>query len=626
MSLPNLSLHSDILRPAPLDRGFAAEQAGLTLLAVKRGLRRHGRVALFVSLGLSLAVLSLLWARPVEYWAESLLRIEVPSDAPAASALLMVRDHRHGLETVAYQSYFQDRIDAGDRGAFRVTAEEVPNSHLIRIRVRSRDREGAARLANQYAQFYGDYLAFRAREALRGQYETLSRREAEAAQQLKRSQEALRDVVETASAAGALGKAGEWQGLLGRRDALTKEYAEVETIVLEAEKRRRAGLSLLELPGLAAAVEETGDVEEALRGFEGRRARISRELQALRPELERWRSESAGSDEREREMDRLKAQAEADRRTLDAVRDRMAELKLSLELPHQPTVQVEDEAVPPRRAVFRGRLGSMVLSGLVFAASFLFMVPALERGSRLRVTLPLGSFQKQLPREIERIPTLTARGCRQVLQESLTAGPARDAFWRLALEVERAFGGEPHRCLLVSSAKEREGKSFVAAALAGTICAQGKRVLLVDGHLASPSLSLWFPQAETDGGLLEWLQRRGEGTAPACQRLGEGGSGELYVVTSRGWASEPAALLSQTCFSFWLRRAREEFDLVILDGPEVDGGEGGVVLAPLSDGIVLVHDAGIASARDLRTASRALEEAAGVIVGVVENRSQRRSG
>ncbi len=579
---------------------------------LRLGHGRHWRGSCVFAATVSLSILAWFWTRTPLYLAQALVRVEVPAELPEGRrSTLAVRDHEIAMGTAGYREYFWDRVSPRDREVFNtlprasfIRTSQVRGSHLIRIQVRSASGEVSARLAQQYAQYYGDYLVFRQREVLRGQYDTLSRREAAQRFQVERSREALQQFLRDFRAVDGGGLLGERERLKSQREVLAREYAAAELAVLTAKNGSQSD---------SRAAMPSQDLEKVA---ETRRL-ASQQLLKLDEAIGRLDDAANQEDGDNARFAGLKAQLEADDRISAQLRDKLAELKVALALPSKPVVFAVDEAIPENRAVTPGRWGSLLLSGIAFAGAFL-LFPVCR--AQAEWALPLLWLRRGIPNQLGGLAALRVKGSRQMLAECLEP-PSRDAFRQIIQALDREFAGESNQCLLVTSAREREGKSFVAAGLAAVACSQGLRVLLVDCHLASPSVGLWFPGADSGCGLLEWLQARGVGSKQlSCQRQGEGRGGELFVVSSRGWASDPASLLGQPCFAAWLRRAREEFDWVILDGPEVNASGEAAVLAAMSDGVLLVRDAGVSTIGDLARVSRKLTFSGSRVVGNVNNR------
>lgn len=182
---------------------------------------------------------------------------------------------------------------------------------------------------------------------------------------------------------------------------------------------------------------------------------------------------------------------------------------------------------------------------------------------------------------------------------------------RLGLAVlDRLAGIRPDgRVVLVSSARAREGKSFVAHALARQFQAlTGGQVLLVEASLGGK------PKGPAAGGFAALLAGADmpDGTVRATERPG------LWLLPAGIAGADADQVLFQAGpVARALRALREQYDLVVVDGPCLAACG---ALALQADTTVLVVDAE-------RSASRLVEEALTAsrlpvqqIAGVVINR------
>jgi uncharacterized protein involved in exopolysaccharide biosynthesis/Mrp family chromosome partitioning ATPase len=693
-------------------------------------LRRHWKSGLAVGAAVAVPVLVLLVGRTPVYRSESAIRVVVTRDhslpfvqneVPENSALHFVKNHKLGLTTRAYQEYFYDRLEPEDREAFlmdlgfskppvaraiaflkslpdralawtrpspgaeadfeaereaflkklnesTLAVTEMKETHVLRVSAKSPNRELAARLANGYAQYYAEFLAFRERERARERYEFLRRRETEYREQARLSRQELNrfrlehDVLDSHDLAAAGGD--EVKRLNEQRAAIRVEYTAVEAALLQAERTEREGGSLLSVREIADApnvrdhyreilrlqqehaanlslygaqhhlVKQSAErvksleamLEEearrALAQFQTVRSSAGQKLAALEAELQKVMGRVFAADENALELSSLVARAESDQKTYDQILEKLNQVKVEMEIPHTSQVVVEDKAVPAEKPFRPDKPMSMVLAGLIFGGLFLGVPVAMgfteDVSRKFSVRLPV--VHRDLPPDLGQVPVVPGNGNLQMLAEAFGPGASRDALYRLAFEVERVAGSLAHRCLLVTSAEEREGKSFLAAALGGVYCSQGKKTLVVDCNLRSPSLGFWFPHLASGSGLADWLREGGlPGTAPECRRHG---ASDLHVLTSRGWVTDPVSLLSKAAFADWLRRVREEYDVVILDGPHVNGLGDVAALAPLVQGVLLVSDRRISGWKEVLAACRALRTAGATVLGLAGNRHE----
>ncbi|MBD2197650.1 MULTISPECIES: GumC family protein [Calothrix] len=140
------------------------------------------------------------------------------------------------------------------------------------------------------------------------------------------------------------------------------------------------------------------------------------------------------------------------------------------------------------------------------------------------------------------------------------------------------------KSLVISSALPGDGKSTVSFQLAQIAAAMGKRVLLVDADLRRPQIhrlcdlnNLW--------GLSSLISTN----IPAGQVIRQmPDMNNLSVVTSGPVPPDPARLLSSEKMKQLMGYFQRTFDLVIYDVPPIVGLVDARMLAPYTDGVVLV--------------------------------------
>lgn len=165
------------------------------------------------------------------------------------------------------------------------------------------------------------------------------------------------------------------------------------------------------------------------------------------------------------------------------------------------------------------------------------------------------------------------------------------------------------RVVLVTSAGPREGKSFVAQALARQFQAlTGGRVLLVEATLGGK------PKGPAAGGLAALLAgtEMPDGAVRATERPG------LWLLPAGiAGADADQALFQVGPVARALSALREQYDLVVVDGPSLAACG---ALALQADTTVLVVDAQRAAGRLVEEALAASRLPAQQIAGVVINR------
>jgi capsular exopolysaccharide synthesis family protein len=159
-----------------------------------------------------------------------------------------------------------------------------------------------------------------------------------------------------------------------------------------------------------------------------------------------------------------------------------------------------------------------------------------------------------------------------------------EAFRILHTNIQLLSSDEAIKSIVVSSAMSGDGKSTVAFNLAQTACAMGRRVLLVDADMRRPQThnlsnlnNLWGLSNLISGNMpLETVIRE----LPSI--------GGLSVITAGPIPPDPIKLLSSQKMKQIMSELHSNFDLVIYDTPPLVGLADANLVAPYTNGVVLV--------------------------------------
>jgi Mrp family chromosome partitioning ATPase len=188
----------------------------------------------------------------------------------------------------------------------------------------------------------------------------------------------------------------------------------------------------------------------------------------------------------------------------------------------------------------------------------------------------------------------------------------------IASGAARAAGGHdrPGSVILVTSAREAEGKTTVACALAGSIVRSGGSVAIIDANLPRPATHLSLGIEPTGSGLSGLLTSEGP-MEEALLQVGE--TPGLWLLPA-GAAVETPTLLLQERLPEILNQIRQKVDVVIIDSPALLNSADGVLLANMSDYVTMVVDARHGKLGPLEYATDLLTSLSGTPVGVILNR------
>ena len=212
---------------------------------------------------------------------------------------------------------------------------------------------------------------------------------------------------------------------------------------------------------------------------------------------------------------------------------------------------------------------------------------------------------------VGRLP-LSRRLRRTTLGRALSDAKVGAAARSLRTNLERELGGLPQGVVVVASAVKGEGKTTVAGVLAATLARMDRRVLLIDADLRTAGLSKGM-RVDANGGLAGLLR----------------GGGDLFARLQPGWVDGLAVLPTTTDadagdllarrFGEVLRRARDAFDVVVVDSPELLAADDAATLATQVDGVLMVVSDGTMAA-PVSEAVLALHGLRVRVWGVVANR------
>ena len=142
----------------------------------------------------------------------------------------------------------------------------------------------------------------------------------------------------------------------------------------------------------------------------------------------------------------------------------------------------------------------------------------------------------------------------------------------------------PLKSLLVTSALEKEGRSFVALNLAQVMALQPEcRVLLIDGDLRDPKLHSMLG-TDSSPGFTEYLKQEAEEFG-VMQR---GDAENLFFIPSGGAVTTPTELIANNRLKYLIAQVEPLFDWIIVDSPPAIRVSDACLLANYCEGVLMV--------------------------------------
>ncbi|MBL7223437.1 MAG: CpsD/CapB family tyrosine-protein kinase [Candidatus Brocadiae bacterium] len=173
-----------------------------------------------------------------------------------------------------------------------------------------------------------------------------------------------------------------------------------------------------------------------------------------------------------------------------------------------------------------------------------------------------------------------------------------ESFRRLKAMIRGVAGGAQLRTIVMTSAGKGEGKSTTALNLAVVMCQDfDKRICICDADLRRPRVHR----------LLGITPRRGlsdvlAGEALLDDVLVTDSIPRLTVVPGGHSSKSPAEMLSSPRMAQLIEELKSRFDFIIFDTPPILTVADAIVLGPMTDGVILVIQAGKVRKRPIQRA------------------------
>ncbi|MGG6295373.1 GumC family protein [Leptolyngbya sp. AN02str] len=315
------------------------------------------------------------------------------------------------------------------------------------------------------------------------------------------------------------------------------------------------------------------------------RETLQQQLQALTTAEQQLRQEYAQIPNKQLEQARLEQQVALKRNFYDQIQSRLADAQLaaeetvgSLVIFQPPKTDLAEEPGSSTAFILLG--GSVV--GLLVGAGLVLLLDSLDATFHTLQDLQIALRQREIPL-LGLLPTLPEAWEIDGLPLALDVGsPLVEPYERLRGNLRRANSDKPLKVVLLTSLVDGEGKTVTAYNLAIASARAGKRTLLIEGDLRSPSRAKLFnivPEPDTLSEPLRYYSR-GEFRFTPLENL--------FLLPSPGPQRQAAAILESSEMRRTLEDARGRFDLVVVDTPSLSRYNDALLLESYTDGLVLV--------------------------------------
>lgn len=297
------------------------------------------------------------------------------------------------------------------------------------------------------------------------------------------------------------------------------------------------------------------------------------------------------------ERDRLAQQVALKRALYDQVQARRidtqaaeAEIVSSLTVAEPPSTRIqEQEAQNPLAILIVGGLVGLAAGGAV-----IFLLDAMDGTLRTYEDIQ-GLLRDQDVPLLGLIPKMPTTSPRLMPLVSEVSSPYADGYERLRsnlrLAGSQSESGVIPTTILVTSTRDKEGKTSTAFNLAMASARAGRRTLIVEADLGIPSQAYQLGVSPLSRAQTEPLRYYGGQLGEPIQLVPH--VQNLYIAPSPGPQRQGAAIIESSEMERFLAEARGRFDMVILDAPPLSRNNDAILLEGETDGLIIVARPGL---------------------------------
>jgi tyrosine-protein kinase Etk/Wzc len=274
------------------------------------------------------------------------------------------------------------------------------------------------------------------------------------------------------------------------------------------------------------------------------------------------------------------------------------------------------------REMFDTSIGTIEDVERTLKLSVLAVIPHISSGEHQK--------QRNEPKGVAREP-LTTRDTSFLVTHFNSKDPTAEAYRILRTNIEYLTFEKPLKCILLTSATMQEGKSTTIANLAVVFAQQGKKVLLLELNLRRPSLHRLFGFEKGPGVtdiLIDRVNWRDCVNTVTDMALGKfsmedifvlPGLDNLYILPHGHTPPNPTELISSKKMETLIEELRDNFDIILVDGPPLLPVADSMIISKKVDGVILIYMVGNAPRSSLRLTKERLETVQANILGLVLN-------
>lgn len=288
------------------------------------------------------------------------------------------------------------------------------------------------------------------------------------------------------------------------------------------------------------------------------------------------------------------------------------------------TARIIEAAQPPKKPILSKLTlllaGGGVFAGLLFGVSAAFFVDLIDKSLKTVKEIEIFfeySLVGLIPKFQSNSKPIYLNLMEDAIADKFITGSTSSLVTHQAYQMLQAnlkFTSHKRvRTIVVTSSVTEEGKSEVCANLAGALAQAGRRVLLVDADMHSPSQhQLWG--LINSVGLSNIIVGQDE-FPQAVQEVTK----YLSVLTAGVQPPNPLALIDSDGMTSLIDKLSQSYDYIVFDTPPLVNTADAAVLGKMVDGVLLVAQPGVLDLASATAAKSLLDRSEANILGIIAN-------
>lgn len=186
------------------------------------------------------------------------------------------------------------------------------------------------------------------------------------------------------------------------------------------------------------------------------------------------------------------------------------------------------------------------------------------------------------------------------------------------------------KIILITSAKNQEGKTYITNNLAVAFAEAGKRTILVNSNLREESQNYKNFNIEKGEGLSDFIKEITNNKIANIENtekyIKETKIPNLYILENGTLPPNPSELITSNNMKKVMETLNNMFDIVLIDSPSCLEVADSIALSSMVEGTILVAENRKTKISDLKKIKKLIEDVNGNIIGVITNKVDSQKG